>query len=939
MGVFVGRSAELAALAGLAREVGEAGDAGLALVVGEPGSGKTRLLAEASREWGERRLRVVGYETEAAVPLAAAAGLLRALADGGGGQLRSLVFGRPRSRSTDFDQLRVFEAAHRAMTARGGATIVLDDLQWADELSIALVHYLVRGAAEAAGKLMVYSASRPSPLAEAFHDSLQQAIGPARALRLELAPLGRYEAMQLVRAVAPETEDSVAAELWTRTRGSPFWLELLAGSPEPEHDSAAVVRRRLRSVTPDARDLLALVTVAARPLHPDAVRRLLGWTVQRMEAAVRQAVDRGLVLRGSAGLTVAHDLIRETAEAELPDDLRRRLHRMLAEHLEAETTEDDVRRLREALGHRRLAGMPVAAIALRLAGSPRRRLLGGEGLRDLARIAAGLEGSNQEAAVLRTQLGSLATELGEHELALDIWTSVLERSTEQDKQRTAALKAARAAYLLHRADEARMFLDRARAIGPSEQIDEVEASALEAQILLWLEHRTADGSAMADRALREARELVTAAEADQPIPERARRAYLAALEAANEAALQEDRPSAMVELSDEMAVAAQRLDEVAYLRALASAANLLRRGHRQVEAEAHIRRVWIASRELLLPSITVDAGHVLGLTLFDLGRLAEAREVVDETVQLERRVGRPSLLWMSSEQLFSIISFLAQEPNDALRNLERQAAEEADPHFRLGARQAMAELLASSGLGDVSTIEGHLRGAQADSDAVSCPRCSAELKIVSAGILAQIGRLDEAWDRFESWEREHPEPAPLPRVWRARSAAAIAVAEDDRDAGNLLRSAIAEAEAIQRPFIGLWLRLELGRWLVRTDRGAAARAYRDAAERAESMGARTIRLLAEKALRGLGVRTWVRRRSSGAAAGSLGQLTEREREVAELLAGGASNPEIAAALFLSRKTVERHVSNVLAKLGARNRTEVAARIAQAATTASPSGKE
>ena len=49
--------------------------------------------------------------------------------------------------------------------------------------------------------------------------------------------------------------------------------------------------------------------------------------------------------------------------------------------------------------------------------------------------------------------------------------------------------------------------------------------------------------------------------------------------------------------------------------------------------------------------------------------------------------------------------------------------------------------------------------------------------------------------------------------------------------------------------------------------------------------------------------------------------------MARLAASGASNPEIASTLFLSRKTVERHVSAALKKVGARNRTELASRLA------------
>ena len=53
-------------------------------------------------------------------------------------------------------------------------------------------------------------------------------------------------------------------------------------------------------------------------------------------------------------------------------------------------------------------------------------------------------------------------------------------------------------------------------------------------------------------------------------------------------------------------------------------------------------------------------------------------------------------------------------------------------------------------------------------------------------------------------------------------------------------------------------------------------------------------------------------------------LTAREVEVLRLVASGQSNPQIAAALFLSQKTVQRHLSNIFAKTGVTSRTAAAA---------------
>ncbi len=86
---------------------------------------------------------------------------------------------------------------------------------------------------------------------------------------------------------------------------------------------------------------------------------------------------------------------------------------------------------------------------------------------------------------------------------------------------------------------------------------------------------------------------------------------------------------------------------------------------------------------------------------------------------------------------------------------------------------------------------------------------------------------------------------------------------------------------------------------------------------------------AEAAFATMGADGWAaraaqeRERISGRAASS-GELTPIETQVADLVASGLPNKQVAAQLFLSPKTVESHLSHIYAKTGVRSRTELAA---------------
>ena len=160
-------------------------------------------------------------------------------------------------------------------------------------------------------------------------------------------------------------------------------------------------------------------------------------------------------------------------------------------------------------------------------------------------------------------------------------------------------------------------------------------------------------------------------------------------------------------------------------------------------------------------------------------------------------------------------------------------------------------------------------------------------------------------------------PSPYLAAAAALARGRVCLAAGAGDARSCLEDALHGFARAQLPAEAAETRLELARALAGTAPELAVAEARTALADFERLSAARSADAAGALLRSLGVP--VRTGPRGGAA-----LTKREAEVLRLLGAGLSNPEIAARLFITRKTVETHVGNVLAKLGLRNRAEAAA---------------
>jgi DNA-binding SARP family transcriptional activator/tetratricopeptide (TPR) repeat protein len=397
---LIGRAAERAAIDRLVSATANGQATSVLLVTGEPGIGKSRLLdhlAERMTMIGGRCLRGRAFEAEAAHSYGAWIDAFRTVSPdmlpADTRQHLALLrpeFGRPPAAPTD--RTRLFDSVLsmlRHLAQAAPLALVLDDLQWLDEASSALLHYVVR-LPNAPQGLLVACAARSGELADnpPVLRALQTLRRDGRVLELPLAALSAAETTGLVRAIDPGID---AAVVFAQCDGNPFFaLELSErhreGRQEPGLSLNAVIADQFATMDVHCRSLVTWASAQGRTFDPGLLGQLTGLQSAALLAALEKLERRGIIrTAGTHHYDFVHDLVRRAAYQAISQPRRKLIHGQIARILDGVVaTSDDV--AGDLVRHAELAGEhALAARACVVAGERSLRLFANADAMTLAR--------------------------------------------------------------------------------------------------------------------------------------------------------------------------------------------------------------------------------------------------------------------------------------------------------------------------------------------------------------------------------------------------------------------------------------------------------------------------------------------------------------------------------------------------------------------------
>jgi DNA-binding SARP family transcriptional activator len=344
--LLVGRDRELAVLTDLLEETA-AGRPRYAMLVGEPGIGKTRLtteLATCATAAGFDVLTGRCSSDEGAPPLWPWAAVMRALpATVGAADLAALLVPQ-NERPSGVDRFRLFDTVTAALSdaaATRPLLLVLDDLHWADVSTLRLLQHVIE---HAAGRLVVVGTRRMHPEPTGAFAELGETLARRHAARLDLVGLATEHVARLAEVTGAPAAAPTADEVRRRPPGTPvFVAELLRRAAAGGHPGAAVpaavgdvIAVRLAQLPDDTRRLLATAAGLGRTLDVDLLARLDDTSDDAVMDALEPALASGLVVVDTVDGTLrfSHALVRDAVDAAVPALSRQRRHAAVARLLE-----------------------------------------------------------------------------------------------------------------------------------------------------------------------------------------------------------------------------------------------------------------------------------------------------------------------------------------------------------------------------------------------------------------------------------------------------------------------------------------------------------------------------------------------------------------------------------------------------------------------------